>query len=134
MPGPAALRDPNLGKVVCDAEDFAITFSRFPLPEVPPGQACFNQKRVEEMAREGYLEVFRTVGVYAYRRDFLKEFARLKPTPFERRERLEQLRALEHGVAVKVPTTRFVSLEVNTPEDLARAEAVLEENPSALGA
>jgi 3-deoxy-manno-octulosonate cytidylyltransferase (CMP-KDO synthetase) len=125
VPGPEALRDPNLGKVVCDRNDFAVTFSRLPLPDVPPSLTYFNQKRVEEMRREGYLEVFRTVGIYAYRRDFLKEFASLKPTPFEHEERLEQLRALEHGVAVKVPTTAFVSIEVNTPADLAKAEAAM---------
>jgi len=133
LPGPEVLRDPNLGKVVCDRDDFAVTFSRHPLPEVPPGERCFNQKRVEEMARGGYLEVFRTVGLYAYRRDFLKEFAELSPTPFERQERLEQLRALEHGVAVKVPTTAYVSIEVNTPADLERAEAALTEHASAPG-
>ncbi len=133
LPGAEALRDPNLGKVVCDSNDFAVTFSRHPLPEVPGNARCFNQGRVEEMAREGYLEVFRTVGIYAYRRDFLKEFANLKPTPFERQERLEQLRPLEHGVAVKVPTTAYVSIEVNTPADLAKAEAAMAEHRSASG-
>lgn len=125
LPGAEALADPNLGKVVCDKSDFAVTFTRLSLPNVRAGETYFNQARVDEMAREGYLEVFRTVGIYAYRRDFLKEFKALPATPFEGKERLEQLRALEHGVAVKVPTTPFVSLEVNTPEDLARAEAAM---------
>jgi len=147
LAGPAVLRDPNQGKVVCDAEDFAVTFTRLPIPlevsrpEVPAGgradsvdaradsenvpknQPYFNRDRIEEMAHFGTLRVFRTVGIYAYRRDFLDVFAKLPPAPFERRERLEQLRALEHGVPVKVPTTRGASIEVNTPEDLASAEA-----------
>jgi len=123
LAGPDVLRDPNQGKVVCDAEDFAVTFTRLPIPEVRKDQPYFNRAKVEEMAHFGTLGVFRTVGIYAYRRDFLDVFAKLPPTPFERRERLEQLRALEHGVPVKVPTTRGASLEVNTPEDLARAEA-----------
>ncbi len=139
LAGPEVLRDPNQGKVVCDAEDYAVTFTRLPIPDVPPevlraaqadsenarlgGKAYFNQDKVEEMAHFGTLRVFRTVGIYAYRRDFLDVFAKLPPTPFERLERLEQLRALEHGVPVRVPTTRGASIEVNTPEDLARAEA-----------
>jgi len=123
LAGPAVLRDPNQGKVVCDAEDFAVTFTRLPIPDVSTDQLYFNRERIEEMAHFGTLRVFRTVGIYAYRRDFLDVFAKLPPAPFERRERLEQLRALEHGVPVKVPTTRGASIEVNTPEDLARAEA-----------
>jgi len=163
LAGPEVLRDPNQGKVVCDAQDFAVTFTRLPVPDVSPevlrpevpsegpsearadsrhdaradsleaqadaesarleGKAYFNQDKVEEMAHFGTLRVFRTVGIYAYRRDFLDVFAKLPPTPFERLERLEQLRALEHGVQVLVPTTRGTSIEVNTPDDLARAEA-----------
>ena len=134
LPGPEVLADPNLGKVVCDKCDCAITFTRLPLPEAHAADSYFQQSRVEEMARQGYLEVFRTVGMYAYRRDFLKEFAKMSTTPFERKERLEQLRALEHGVVVKVPTTPFVSLEVNTPEDLERAEAAMAAREKSTGA
>jgi 3-deoxy-manno-octulosonate cytidylyltransferase (CMP-KDO synthetase) len=124
LAGPDALADPNQGKVVCDAMDFAVTFTRLPIPGVPAGAAYFHREEVERMAAFGTLRVFRTVGIYAYRREFLDVFAKLPPSPFERRERLEQLRALEHGVPVKVPTTRAASIEVNTPEDLVRAEAM----------
>jgi 3-deoxy-manno-octulosonate cytidylyltransferase (CMP-KDO synthetase) len=123
LAGPGVLRDPNQGKVVCDARDFAVTFTRLPIPDVPKSQPYYHREQVEEMAHFGTLRVFRTVGIYAYRRDFLDIFAKLPPTPFERLERLEQLRALEHGVQVLVPTTRGTSIEVNTPDDLARAEA-----------
>jgi 3-deoxy-manno-octulosonate cytidylyltransferase (CMP-KDO synthetase) len=125
LSGPEALHDRNQGKVVCDENDVAITFTRLPLPGVPAGEHYFNEKRVEEMARRGKLEVYRTVGVYAYRRSFLKEFTKMPQTPFERKERLEQLRAIEHGIAVKVPTTAGVSVEVNTPEDLSKAERAM---------
>ncbi len=123
LAGPEVLQDPNQGKVVCDARDFAVTFTRLPIPEVSKNQPYYHREQIEEMAHFGTLRVFRTVGIYAYRRDFLDIFAKLPPTPFERLERLEQLRALEHGVQVQVPTTRGASIEVNTPDDLARAEA-----------
>ena len=103
LAGPEVLRDPNQGKVVCDAEDYAVTFTRLPIPDVPKDQPYYHREKIEEMVHFGTLRVFRTVGIYAYRRDFLDVFAKLPPTPFERLERLEQLRALEHGVAVKVP-------------------------------
>jgi 3-deoxy-manno-octulosonate cytidylyltransferase (CMP-KDO synthetase) len=125
LAGPGVLADPNQGKVVCDALDFALTFTRLPVPDVPAGTEYFNREKVEGLAASGALRVFRTVGIYAYRREFLDVFTKLPPSPFERRERLEQLRALEHDVPVKVPTTRGASIEVNTPADLVRAEAEL---------
>jgi 3-deoxy-manno-octulosonate cytidylyltransferase (CMP-KDO synthetase) len=123
--GAEVLHDPNQGKVVCDAEEYAVTFTRLPIPEIVPGATYYNQAQVEEMAEFGTLRVWRTIGIYAYRREFLDVFTRLPPTPFEKRERLEQLRALEHAVAVKVPTTDYASIEVNVPEDLEKAEAAL---------
>ncbi|OGP82126.1 MAG: 3-deoxy-D-manno-octulosonate cytidylyltransferase [Deltaproteobacteria bacterium RBG_13_65_10] len=123
--GPEVFHDRNQGKVVCDAEDYAVTFTRLPIPEIVPGAAYFNQVRVEEMAEFGILRVWRTIGIYAYRREFLDVFAKLPPTPFEKREHLEQLRALEHGVAMKVPTTHYTSIEVNVPEDIPKAEEAL---------
>ena len=63
------------------------------------------------------------VGIYGYRRAALARFVRLKPGILERRERLEQLRALEAGMRIGVRLIRRVPMEVNTPEDLARANA-----------
>jgi 3-deoxy-manno-octulosonate cytidylyltransferase (CMP-KDO synthetase) len=134
LAGPEVLADPNQGKVVCDEADRAVTFSRLPIPAVPEGDIYFHQARVEEMARRGALEVFRTVGIYAYRRDFLKKFTQMPQARFERLERLEQLRALENGVVVKVPTTRRVSIEVNTPADLIKAEEALAAAGGTMGA
>jgi 3-deoxy-manno-octulosonate cytidylyltransferase (CMP-KDO synthetase) len=65
------------------------------------------------------------IGIYGYRRDFLLQFVRWKPTPLERAERLEQLRALEHGASIHVVRTRHPALGVDTPQDVSRAEAAL---------
>jgi 3-deoxy-manno-octulosonate cytidylyltransferase (CMP-KDO synthetase) len=118
--------DPNRGKVVTDERDRALTFTRLPIIEdVPVGTDYFNRARVEaEHARRG-LNVFSDIGVYAYRREFLLRFAELSRTPFEQSERLEQLRALEHGYEIAVPTVSHRALEVDTPEDLERVEAAL---------
>ncbi len=118
--------DPNRGKVVVDERDRALTFTRLPLvEEVPEEEPYFNRSRVEtEHARRGLI-VYSDIGVYAYRRPFLLRFPKLARTEFEQRERLEQLRALEHGYEIAVPSVAHRALEVDTPEDLRRVEAVL---------
>jgi len=65
------------------------------------------------------------IGLYAYRREALTRFVHLPPSPLERRERLEQLRALEAGMRIDVTIVDGVPLGVDTPEDLARARAML---------
>lgn len=127
---PADRFDPNRGKVVVDARDRALTFTRLPIIEdVPAGQTYFNRERVEaEHAARG-LVVYSDIGVYVYRRDFLLRYPTLERTPFERGERLEQLRALEHGFEISVPTVEHRGLEVDTPEDLARVERALARDP-----
>jgi 3-deoxy-manno-octulosonate cytidylyltransferase (CMP-KDO synthetase) len=65
------------------------------------------------------------IGIYGYRRDFLARFVQWKATPLERTERLEQLRALEQGATIHVIRTRHRALGVDTPDDVARAEAAL---------
>ncbi len=118
--------DPNRGKVVVDERERALTFTRLPIiDDVPPEQAYFNRAQVEAEHRQRGLVVYSDIGVYAYRREFLLRFASLPQTPFEKEERLEQLRALEHGYAIAVPTVSHRALEVDTPEDLSRVEAVL---------
>jgi 3-deoxy-manno-octulosonate cytidylyltransferase (CMP-KDO synthetase) len=112
---PDDLRDPNVVKVVVDREDFALYFSRAPIPCDRDGQT--------DGAREPI--GWRHIGLYAYRRTFLPRYAALASTPLERRERLEQLRALEHGIRIKVPATAHEALGVDTPDDLARVEALV---------
>jgi 3-deoxy-manno-octulosonate cytidylyltransferase (CMP-KDO synthetase) len=101
--------DPNKVKVVCGADGDALYFSRSPIPH----------------ARDGGMpkEALRHIGVYAYRRDFLMKFAALGVGVLENVEKLEQLRALEHGYRIKVVKSIAPSMEVDTADDLARARA-----------
>ncbi len=103
-------RNPNVVKVVCDGRGDALYFSRAPIPWPRDGVEPPAQAR-------------RHIGVYAYRRDFLLHFARLEQGVLERLEKLEQLRALERGLRIRVVASVAPSLEVDTPEDLARARA-----------
>ena len=96
-------------KVVTNLDGYALYFSRsllpFPRNSKLPG---------------GPLPVYKHIGIYAYRRDFLLMYAALPPTPLELTESLEQLRALEHGYKIKVLKTNFKSIGVDTPEELER--------------
>ncbi|MFQ5666443.1 MAG: 3-deoxy-manno-octulosonate cytidylyltransferase [Candidatus Binatia bacterium] len=107
----AEMTNPNVVKVVTDRDGYALYFSRSPLPYRRDGgeQAPYGHKHI---------------GLYAYRRDFLLSFARLPPTPLERAEKLEQLRALEWGFRIKVAETNAAGVEVDTPQDLERAQAL----------
>jgi len=109
---PDEYHDPNVVKVVVDAADRALYFSRAPIPHVGRGAPL-------------PADAWRHIGLYAYRREFLLRFAALPPTPLERQERLEQLRALEHGYRLVVPETRHLAVGVDTPADLARVEPLV---------
>lgn len=112
--------DPNCVKVVCDLRQRALYFSRAPLPWARDALAR-DRARIPDSAN-----VLRHIGIYAYRAGFLKTFAGLAPTPLERIEALEQLRALEHGYAIAVRITpEPFPPGVDTADDLARAERVL---------
>lgn len=106
---PAEWTNPNKVKVVCGADGNALYFSRSPIPH----------------ARDGGMpkEALRHIGVYAYRREFLMKFAALPMGVLESLEKLEQLRALEHGYTIRVVKSVAPSIEVDTAEDLARARA-----------
>ena len=105
-------QNPNVTKVVVDDNDFALYFSRAPIPFVRPGSPAAS--------------AWRHVGLYVYRRECLIELAALPPTQMEKSEALEQLRALEHGIKIKVVETRFDSIGVDTDEDLARVRAAID--------
>jgi 3-deoxy-manno-octulosonate cytidylyltransferase (CMP-KDO synthetase) len=109
-------RSPHVVKVVVDTSGRALYFSRSPVP--------FDRDAAR--APDEPLG-WRHVGMYAYRRDVLLRLAALPPSPLERRERLEQLRALEHGIAIGVVVWRgdVALIEVDTPADLARARAAM---------
>jgi 3-deoxy-manno-octulosonate cytidylyltransferase (CMP-KDO synthetase) len=102
-------RSPDVVKVVCDRERNALYFSRSPLPS----------------GAGGYL---RHIGVYAFRLEFLARFCSLGQGPLEKRERLEQLRALENGYRIRVVTCRCAGLGVDRPEDIKRVEKWLRRN------
>lgn len=106
---PADLDNPNVVKVVVDRDGNALYFSRARIP----------------FARAERPDVYKHSGLYVYRREFLLAFARLQPTPLEAAESLEQLRALEHGIRIRVVETEFDSIEVDTPEDLERVRRLL---------
>lgn len=108
---------PNVVKVVTDREGYALYFSRSPLP-------FFRDKwrdLKDESFASGKLLCFKHVGLYVFRRDFLLEYAAMAPTFLELSEKLEQLRAVENGVRIRVEETEFESIGVDTPEDLAKA-------------
>ncbi len=103
------IRDPNIVKVVLDARGRAMYFSRAPIP----------------FARQGKPAALQHIGLYAYRRAFLLRYPQLAPAPCEKAEQLEQLRALYHGHPIAVTVGDFVSIGVDTPADLERAERLL---------
>jgi 3-deoxy-manno-octulosonate cytidylyltransferase (CMP-KDO synthetase) len=121
----AQWRDPNIVKVLTDRKGFALYFSRSPIPYVRNDSVDLNGNRVMRGSK-GRLWGSRHVGLYVYRRDFLLKFARLRPTPLEQIESLEQLRALAYGHRIFVAAADEWSVEVDTPEDLARAENYLQ--------
>jgi len=115
---PREAQDPNVVKAVCDATGRALYFSRAPIPypRNPPAPDAGAR------GRSGYL---RHIGLYAYRRDVLLAFAGWPPTALEQTEGLEQLRAMEHGVTIRVFTARGTYLAVDTPEDRIRVESAM---------
>lgn len=118
--------NPNVVKVVTDAKGFALYFSRCPIPYVRRNGKVSGGSHRAAKSREESVLGYRHIGLYVYRRDFLLKFARLRPTPLERAERLEQLRALDYGYRIRVVEVNEPSVEVDTPEDLHKAEAYLE--------
>ena len=115
---PHDLRDPNVVKVVVDRDEFALYFSRAPIPHTESTAAS-------DPAAGQTSSPCKHIGLYVYRRDFLLRFAELTPTPLERAERLEQLRALEHGYRIKVLATPHDPIGVDTPEDLERVRQIM---------
>ena len=120
----AEWRDPNIVKVILDQRGFALYFSRSPIPYARNPNADLGGTPLPSQS-QNRLWGFRHLGLYVYRRDFLLKFARLRPTALEQIESLEQLRALAYGYRIFVASVDDRSVEVDTPEDLARAEEFL---------
>jgi 3-deoxy-manno-octulosonate cytidylyltransferase (CMP-KDO synthetase) len=116
----AEMTDANIVKVVTDGEGRALYFSRGPIPcNRDDPRASFQSGR-------------RHIGIYAYRVSALLKLAALQPTPLEQLEKLEQLRALENGMEIRVAQcTEPPGADVNTPDDLQRAESILRQMAAA---
>jgi 3-deoxy-manno-octulosonate cytidylyltransferase (CMP-KDO synthetase) len=106
------LDNPACVKVVCAPSGDALYFSRTRVP--------FHR------SDQPVAPVMQHVGLYAYRRSFLARFATLTPTPLERTELLEQLRALENGVRIRMVQIDSAPIGVDTPEDLERVRSILD--------
>jgi len=116
--------DPNVVKVVFDRRGFALYFSRAPIPwnrDHWAGKASF-----VDLTLDG--PMYKHIGLYVYRRDFLLNYAGLPQTPLENTEKLEQLRALEYGHRIKVAVTEHESFGVDIPDDLGKILRQLEES------
>ena len=103
---PAEIANPNVVKVVTARNGDALYFSRHPIPF--------------DRGSEG--EWWKHIGLYVYRRALLMGYSSLPVGPLERAERLEQLRALENGIAIRVAETEYDTIGVDTPEDLAAVQ------------
>ncbi len=108
---PEEVNNPNAVKVITDNEGFALYFSRSPIP----------------YARETSIETeyFRHIGVYAFRKKALLNFAKLPMKPLEIAEKIECLRYLEYGMKIKMVNTDFVGVGIDVPEDLEKARTLL---------
>jgi 3-deoxy-manno-octulosonate cytidylyltransferase (CMP-KDO synthetase) len=112
---------PSVVKVVTDTQGNALYFSRSPIPFVRGGdqRASAEAAMVRGLARKH-------VGLYAYRREALLRFAALPPTALEEAEGLEQLRALQCGIQIRVVAMEGVeSAAVDTPQDLERVRELI---------
>jgi 3-deoxy-manno-octulosonate cytidylyltransferase (CMP-KDO synthetase) len=122
--------NPHIVKVVVDQKGFALYFSRSPIPFPRDLQIGRLESNPFGTKRPLPKRVFKHIGVYIYRRKFLLHFARLKPTPLEKLEKLEQLRALENGHRIKVTAVDYEPICVDVPEDLQKVEAFLSHSSS----
>ena len=105
------ITNPNVVKVVVDSNNFALYFSRSPIPYVRSG--------------DGKTSFFKHIGVYAFRKKSLLDFYNSKPTPLEKTEKLEQLRYLEHGKKIMMIETNYNGLGIDTMDDLINARKII---------
>jgi 3-deoxy-manno-octulosonate cytidylyltransferase (CMP-KDO synthetase) len=111
-----AATNPNSPKIVTDLQGFALYFSRSVIPFVR-GQ--------EQQAWLQHFPYLKHLGLYAYRREVLRQVTQLPQSPLEIAESLEQLRWLENGYRIRVGLTDVETVGIDTPEDLQRAETFL---------
>ena len=110
------VKNPNSPKIILDVNHFALYFSRSIVPFIRGEQ------------KEEWIKSFpflKHLGIYAYRRQVLKEITQLPQSPLELAESLEQLRWLQNGYRIKVGITDVETVGIDTPDDLKRAEDFL---------
>lgn len=104
------LHNPNVVKVVTSKDGFALYFSRALIPFVSPPYTSY---------------IYKHIGLYVYRKDFLLKLVELPPTKLEQIEKLEQLRVLENGYKIKVIKTDYASIGIDTPQDLEKVSKIV---------
>ncbi len=107
---PKEINDPNVVKVVVDKDNFALYFSRAPIPY---------KAQNSEIKSPVY---YKHIGLYGYSKDFLFTYKKLPVADLEKIERLEQLRVLKEGYRIKVLETKYDTIGVDTPEDLEKVK------------
>jgi 3-deoxy-manno-octulosonate cytidylyltransferase (CMP-KDO synthetase) len=110
------LFNPNSPKVIVDGDNFAIYFSRHPIPYL---------RSVDEKHWVYKHKFYQHIGIYGYRPDILRKLTTLQPSSLEKAESLEQLRWLENGFRIKTAVTPYETIAIDTPEDLERITASL---------
>lgn len=114
---PEVLFNPNAPKVIVGSDEFAIYFSRHPVPYV---------RGFEEELWLGHHSFYQHIGIYGYRPGVLKKITELPPSSLERAEKLEQLRWIENGYRIKTAITPYDTIAIDTPEDLEKVLNVLD--------
>lgn len=107
---PSEINNPNTVKVIVDQRNFALYFSRSPIP----------YPRDESRA----ISYYKHKGIYAFRKRALLDFRRLPMLPLEAAEKIEAIRYLEYGKKIKMVETQVTGIEIDTPEDLEKAKAL----------
>ena len=100
------INDPNVVKVIFDKDGDAIYFSRNPIPY--------------DRDRKGKVNYYKHIGLYVYRKSYLQQLIKMKPSTLEQAEKLEQLRVLENGGKIRVVVTNVDSQSIDTKEDLGK--------------
>ena len=116
---PGELDNPNVVKVVVNAAGQALYFSRRTIPYL---REAANRPVPEQLAAFPFLK---HLGIYGFRRETLLRLVRFPVSPLEEAEKLEQLRALDNGIAIAVVTVAYDSIGVDLPEDVARVEKII---------
>ena len=110
--------NPNVVKAVVDKKGYAIYFSRSPIPYARDNSEARRTPNIELY--------YKHIGLYAYTKDFLFTYTNLPLSKLEHAEKLELLRALEHGFKIKTVETEFDTVGIDTPEDLEKFKNILE--------